>query len=92
MRISLPDKFGLIDLEALLTIHLENARDWDLGDWEREINLAREAHIDGFALNFGSGVDYNLAFLKAFVTADTLSSKLFSPSTMPATVPLSRMI
>ncbi|KAJ5165678.1 Glycoside hydrolase family 71 [Penicillium coprophilum] len=54
---------------------LENAREWDLGDWEHEINLAREAHIDGFALNFGSGVDYNLAFLKAFVTADKLSFK-----------------
>ncbi|KAL6232744.1 glycosyl hydrolase family 71-domain-containing protein [Aspergillus navahoensis] len=29
----------------------------------------QHTHIDGFALNFGSGVDYDLAFLKAFVAA-----------------------
>lgn len=55
---------------------VENAKDWNLGAWEDEINLARTAHIDGFALNFGSGVDYDLAFLKAFVAADNLGFKV----------------
>ncbi|CAG8386345.1 unnamed protein product [Penicillium salamii] len=60
----------------LTSSQLENAKDWNLGDWEREIGLAHEAHIDGFALNFGSGVDYNLVLLKAFVTAGKIGFKL----------------
>ncbi|KAL4982540.1 glycosyl hydrolase family 71-domain-containing protein [Aspergillus falconensis] len=55
---------------------VENSKDWNLGAWEDEINLARAAHIDGFALNFGSGVDYDLTFLKAFVAAKNLGFKV----------------
>ncbi|KAJ6163877.1 Glycoside hydrolase family 71 [Penicillium chrysogenum] len=54
---------------------LENAKDWNLGAWEDEINLARTAHIDGFALNFGSGVSYDVAILKAFIAANKLGFK-----------------
>ncbi|KAJ5498735.1 mutanase [Penicillium expansum] len=54
---------------------LENAKDWNLGAWEDEINLARAAHIDGFALNFGSGVTYDVAILKAVIAANKVGFK-----------------
>ncbi|GES56905.1 alpha-1,3-glucanase/mutanase [Aspergillus terreus] len=56
---------------------LENAEDWNLGAWEDEIKLARAAHIDGFVLNFGSGVDYGTPFLKAYVAAQELDFRFF---------------
>ncbi|KGO66152.1 Glycoside hydrolase, family 71 [Penicillium expansum] len=52
--------------------HVHN---WDLGAWEDEINLARAAHIDGFALNFGSGVPYDVAILKAVIAANKVGFK-----------------
>jgi sugar/nucleoside kinase (ribokinase family) len=60
----------------LILSQVENSKDWNLGAWEDKINLARAAHIDSFALNFGSGVDYDLTFLKAFVAADNLGFKV----------------
>lgn len=50
---------------------MENAKTWDASQWETDIDLAREAHIDGFALNVRTDDEYaEAALITAFGVAD----------------------
>ncbi|KZF22359.1 carbohydrate-binding module family 24 protein [Xylona heveae TC161] len=57
-----------------------NAANFSLSDWETDIRLARDAHIDAFALNIGNGTFANTTSLShAFSAANNLGAafKLF---------------
>ncbi|KAE8144645.1 glycosyl hydrolase family 71-domain-containing protein [Aspergillus avenaceus] len=56
---------------------VENAHDWSVSDWENDMKLAKEAHIDAFALNFAASLTDLYPLASAFQAAESTGFKLF---------------
>ncbi|OGM43096.1 hypothetical protein ABOM_008232 [Aspergillus bombycis] len=56
---------------------VENARNWSLSNWEDDMKLAKEAHIDAFALNFAASFSDLASMSLAFKAAESTGFKLF---------------
>ncbi|QMW33048.1 alpha-1,3-glucanase/mutanase [Aspergillus flavus] len=56
---------------------VENARDWSVSAWEADMKLAKEAHIDAFALNFAASLTDMYPLASAFQAAESTGFKLF---------------
>jgi hypothetical protein len=55
-----------------------NCKSWETSNWEADIKLAQQAHIDAFALNIAADEANNAASIaKAFEAAESLGFKLF---------------
>ncbi|KAK4170847.1 glycosyl hydrolase family 71-domain-containing protein [Triangularia setosa] len=57
---------------------VSNAANYTVEDWEYDIQLAKDAHIDAFALNmaYNEGTD-SVSIARAFVAAESKNFKLF---------------
>lgn len=57
---------------------VSNAANYTVEDWEHDIQLAKDAHIDAFALNmaYNEGTD-SVSIARAFVAAESKNFKLF---------------
>ena len=57
---------------------MANGAQYEISDWNQDISLAKEAHIDAFALNMAHGTPGNEESVsKAFSTAESLGFNLF---------------
>ncbi|KAJ5720907.1 uncharacterized protein N7483_008841 [Penicillium malachiteum] len=57
---------------------MANTAQYDVSDWKRDISLAKEAHLDAFALNMAYGMPGNeQSAANAFLTAEDLGFQLF---------------
>ncbi|KAG9669891.1 carbohydrate-binding module family 24 protein, partial [Aureobasidium melanogenum] len=54
-----------------------NVNSWTISDWQRDIRLARDSHIDAFALNIANNGGYASQIANAFSAANSLGFKLF---------------
>ncbi|KAI4731852.1 glycoside hydrolase [Aureobasidium sp. EXF-10728] len=54
-----------------------NVNSWGTSDWQRDIRLAQDSHIDAFALNIANNGGYASQVANAFSTANSLGFKLF---------------
>lgn len=59
-------------------MQVSNCASWTTSDWQADIKLAQDAHLDAFALNIASGDENNSeSIATAFSAAQTLGFKLF---------------
>ncbi|KAH8821326.1 glycoside hydrolase family 71 protein, partial [Xylogone sp. PMI_703] len=56
---------------------VSNAANYSVGDWEDEIQLAQDAHIDAFALNIAFNQDNDPQIANSFTAANNLGFQLF---------------
>ncbi|GIJ86888.1 hypothetical protein Asppvi_005786 [Aspergillus pseudoviridinutans] len=56
---------------------VSNVQSWTQTNWENEIKLAKDAHIDAFALNIASNQAPNSQVWNAFAAAEAVGFKLF---------------
>jgi hypothetical protein len=54
-----------------------NVNSWTISDWQRDIRLAQDSHIDAFALNIANNGGYASQIANAFSAANSLGFKLF---------------
>lgn len=61
-----------------MSTQVGNCKSWETSDWQADIKIAQQAHIDAFALNIAAEDENNaISIDRAFSAAESLGFKLF---------------